>query len=1198
MTDFISGKAAIAGGKPWQYELKWELTKTLRIMKLAAILLFAAAMHVSAKGVTQDKISLSLKNAPLEKAFGEIEAQSGFVFIYKDETVKDKRISIKVSNVSLSQALDECLKGQALSYQIVGKSVAIKANKKEDQIGGEPTGTPPLIDVKGKVLNEKGDPVEGVTVRVKGTEKFTMTDKDGEFSLVTVERDAMLLFTHVTMETFELKVSGKTELLINLRTKVSALGEVVISVNTGYQTINKERVIGSTYVVDSALFNRTVTKDIISRLEGIAPGVLFSEKGTGSPRIQIRGLSTLGFSGTSQNPLIIVDNFPYYDDLNNINPNDVENITILKDAAAASVWGAKAGNGVIVITTKKGKYNQPFRLTASTNFRIQEKPNLFYYPQMSSSDFIDVEKSLFDKGYYDGDLTNTATRPIVSPVVEVLDQQRSGKISSSDANAQIDALRSLDVRNDYNKYVYRAPISRQDYLNFNGGTNVLKYALSIGFDQSQSNMKDDGLSNRYTINSSTSFKPFRSVEFILGLGYTQTDTRSGEAIAYPIRPGSGKTSIYPYAQMADALGNSLSVTKDYRTSYIDTVGSGKLLDWHYRPLDELKLSDSKIKDQALRLNFGTNIKLTQWLDGIVTFGYTQQNGASRLYNSSESYFARDLINSYTQINGSTVTHPIPLGGILGTSNRSARTYNVRGQLNLNHSWYGKHRVTAMVVGEAGENNSSSSNSRLYGYNNDVISYATNIDYNTLFPQFLGGSSLRIPNQNSYAEGIVTRTVNMLANASYTYLSRYNFYASVRKDGANIFGTSTNNKWKPLWSIGAGWDISKESFYRVSQIPSLKIRTSYGYTGNANNTLSALTTLSLISASVGNSPYTQLPMSVVINPPNPDLRWENIQIFNTAIDFSLLKNRVNGTIEWYKKLSKDVIAQAPIDPTTGFASVTYNYANLKGTGIEITLNSKNIRSRFFEWNTTLNFSHNKTIVSKYYGEVVQTPVEYGINSRVGEVAYGLYSYKWMGLDAQTGDPLGFYGKQVSKNYQAIMDDSVQNQVFHGSAIPLYYGNLLNTFSFKGFSISFNITYRFDYYFRKSSIRYSSLYKGWTGHLDYSKRWQKPGDELYTNVPSMTYPADDRRDKFYAGSEINVERGDNIRLENIRLQLPTWENKKVNSFPIRSAQLSFIPANLNLFIWKASKSGLDPDYSGADFALPPAKIWAVSLQVNFK
>jgi TonB-linked SusC/RagA family outer membrane protein len=1059
-------------------------------------------------------------------------------------------------------------------------------------------GTPPLIDVKGKVLNEKGDPVEGVTVRVKGTEKFTLTDKDGEFSLITVERDAVLLFTHITMESFELKVSGKTELLINLRTKVSSLGEVVISVNTGYQTVSKERVIGSTTVIDSSTFNRIPTTDIISRLEGIAPGVLFFEKSTGSPRIQIRGVSTLGIAGTSQDPLIVVDNFPYYDDLNNINPNDVENITILKDAAAASVWGAKAGNGVIVITTKKGKYNQPFRLSIATTFRIQEKPNLFYYPQMTSSDFIDVEKSLFDKGFYDGDLSNATKWPVISPVVEILAKQRAGKISMSDANAQIDALRSLDVRNDYSKYVYRSPVSRQDYLSFSGGTNALKYSLSLGFDQTQSVMKDDGHSNRYTINSTTSFKPFKAVEFTLGLGLAQTDVNSGGGLTYPLSPGGGKNTIYPYAQLADALGDHLPVTKDFRTSFIDTVGGGKLLDWHYRPLDEMENYDTRVKDQALRLNLGTNIRFTQWLEGNILFGYNQANNSTKGNLGTDLYFVRDLINRYTQINGNIVSRPIPLGGILATTNSTTRTYNVRGQLNFNRSWVGKHTVSALIAGEVAENESNSSSNRLYGYSDDVLSYATAIDYNTLFPQFIGGGSARIPNQNTYSEGIVSRNVAALVNASYSYLNRYNVYVSARKDGANIFGTSTNNKWKPLWSVGTSWEVSKEPFYNIFWMPLFKIRTSYGYTGNANNRISALTTFRSLASSTGNSPYTQLPMSFIQNPPNPNLRWEKNRIINLGFDFSLFRNRLSGTIEWYKKVSSDVIASAPVDPTSGVSSLTYNYADLKGRGLDVTLNSKNISIRSFDWNTTLNFSHNKTIVTKYFGGFVTTPASYGINPKVGEIAYGVYSYKWMGLDPMNGDPQGQFGKQVSKDYKAIINDSAQNQAFHGSSIPLYFGNLLNTFSFRGFSVSINITYKFAYYFRKSALNYSALFSGWTGHIEYEKRWQKPGDELYTNVPSMTYPADGYRDIFYSGSEINVERGDNIRLENIRFTLPTWENKKHNGFPVKSAQLSFIPANLNLFIWKASKSGLDPDYSGASFQLPPSKVWAIALNVNLK
>ncbi|HEX2628195.1 MAG TPA: SusC/RagA family TonB-linked outer membrane protein, partial [Chitinophagaceae bacterium] len=1004
-------------------------------MKLTVLLICLACIGASATGNAQ--ITLRESNASLSKCFKEIQRQSGYDIFYRvDQVERAGKVSVDLTNVTLEQALKAVLKGTQLEYTIADRTVIIKEKDEKRLI----VLTSPPIEVKGKVVNEKGEPVEGVTITVKGSGNSTSTNSNGEFLFSKIETDAVLLFSHISMEPQEIKLNGKTELAITLKTKISALGDVVVNVNTGYQSISKERVTGSAFVIDSALFNRTASKDIFSRLEGIAPGLLFVNKSSGEPRIQIRGLSTLGNSGASMNPLIVVDNFPYYDDLDNINPNDVESITILKDAAAASVWGAKAGNGVIVITTKKGKYNQPFSLSLTTSFRVQEKPDLFYYPQMSSSDFIDVEQFLFDKGFYNTDLNNTNNRPIISPVVEILAQQRAGKISSTEATALINGLRNLDVRNDYDKYVYRSRLSRQDYLNFSGGTSTIRYNLSLGFDQEQTAIKDNGNAKRYTINSTTSFKPSRSIEVTLGIGLLQNDTRGGSGVSYPTKSGSGKGAIYPYAQLADAMGNALPVTRDYRTSYIDTVATGKLLDWHYRPLDELKMVDNKIRTNALRLNLGTNIRFTPWLDGSLLVGYVRETGSSNLYSSPELYDVRNVINMFTQINGSVVTRPIPLGGILNTKNTLTTTYNVRGQLNFNRSWNRVHTVSALVAAEMGENKSSGEGARLYGYDKEGLTYATTIDYNTQFPQFLGGGTARIANANEHVEGIITRSINMLANASYSYLGRYTLYVSARKDGANIFGTNTNNKWSPLWSIGTGWDISKEKFYSLSWMSSLKLRASYGYTGNASNEISAVTTLRILNTG-GISPYTLTPMSFVASPPNPDLRWEKIGMLNVGVDFALAGKRLSGSIEWYRKVSKDVIASAPVDPTTGMPARTFNYANLEGHGIDITLNSINIDTKKFQWTSSLNFSHNKTIVTKYFGGFVSTTLEHAINPKEGALAFGIYSYKWMGLDPLTGDPRGYLNKQISTDYRAIINDSSENQVFNGSGIPLYYGNLL-------------------------------------------------------------------------------------------------------------------------------------------------------------
>jgi TonB-linked SusC/RagA family outer membrane protein len=1195
MTDFISGKAAIAGGKLRQGELKWKLTKTLRIMKLAAILLFAAAMHVSAKGLTQDKISLSLKNAPLEKAFGEIEAQSGFVFIYKDETVKDKRISIQLLNVTLSQALDECLKGQALSYQIVGKSVAIKAIRKNtDQIGGEPTGTPPLIDVKGKVLNEKGDPVEGVTVKVKGTEKFTLTDRDGEFSLVTVERDAVLLFTHITMETFELKVSGKTELLINLRTKVSSLGEVTVTVNTGYQQVSKERYVGAVTKLDSAAFATRAGMDIISRIDGMVPGILFDNKTTSSTQlksIQIRGLSTLtglGRSAASTEPLIIVDNFPFRQGLDALNPNDVESINILRDAAAASIWGAQAGNGVIVITTKKGKYNQKFNVTLTSNYSVQEKADQYYYPNISISDYIDNEIFLFNKGKYNADLTNLTNWPVISPVVELLAKKRAGLISSKDSAEQIDALRTQDLRRDLNKWAYRNAIVQQHYINLRGGSNVLHYSFSGGFNRNLNNVRNSSPDDQYTLNTSAGIRPIKGLEITTGVNYSYSLQRSA-GFDLPSR-------IFPYAQLADAEGRSLALPTTTRIGYLDTAGSGNLLDWKYRPLEEVKLANNRNLTRFTELFWGVAYKITDWVSAKVNYQYIDQLSEVNYYYDIKTYTTKNLINLYTNLTQTLpqLRNPLPKGGILDVSQSTSRSQNIRGQLDFNKTIFNEHSISAIVASKMTKKKKTCYINIFFGFNKATGSYASGIDYLTTFPTY--GNSFGnqvIPNGSFYLGEGYRRFVSFLGNISYTYKNRYTLYGSARKDGSNVFGVNTNNKWKPLWSAGVSWDVTKESFFHVAWLSGLRVRSSFGYSGNPGNA-SGLPIINYINSG---APLTNLPRAFISDAPNPNLRWEKVEIANIAIDFGAFNNRLTGSIDVYKKKSTDILWQSPQAPSTGVITYISNAADLKGSGFELSLNSKNTTGAV-KWQTGFNFSHAKTIVQNVYltNYKANDYIGYSLNPSSGKIAYGMSSYKWGGLDPLTGDPQGYYGKQLSKDYASILNDSLDNQRFHGSAIPLYFGNLSNSVTWKNFTLFANITYRLNFYYRKPTINYFRLADSWEGNADYALRWKASGDENFTNVPSLTYPLNSDRDRFYTLSEINVLRGDNIRLSDLRLQY-SYPVKKAGSV-IKSLQCSLAANRLNIIIWKKDKSDYDPDYTGGtSFIIPPAKMWTGSLSIGF-
>ncbi|OQP59914.1 hypothetical protein A3860_35985 [Niastella vici] len=1193
MTDFVSGKAAIAGPEPWQCQLTRELTKTLRIMKLTAVLLFAAALQVSAKGVAQEKITLSMSNAPLEKVFDQIEAQTGFVFIYKDETIKDKKVTFQVNKASLVNTLDICLKGQALSYRIVGKSVAIKPESVIAALTG--VNAPPLIDVRGRVVNEKGDPVEGVTVTVKGSTQKTMTDKNGEFSMATVEQDAVLVFTHVSMEAFELKVSGKTELVINLKTKIAALGDVVVTVNTGYQNVKPERFVGSISSLDSANYQRRAGMNIINRLDGTVPGVLFNKKSGNAP-IQIRGISTL--TGTRADPLIILDNFPFTGDVNNINPNDIQDITILKDAAAASIWGARGGNGVIVITTKKGKYNQPLRVSFISNTSQLDKPDPYYLPQMSSSEFIDVEQLLFSKGYYNAQIANQHLA-VISPVVEILNKRKLGQISAADSASQIDALRELDVRKDFEKYIFRKAMNLQNYLNVSGGANNFSYDVSLGYDHNTSSIKGPGGYDRYTIKTSSTFRPHKLIELNAGVNYTQSNIKP-DGISYPLVPGGSasafsKSQIYPYAQLADQNGNPLAIPYGYGSLFADTAGGGRMLDWHYRPLYEMNFVDNVTKVQFALLNFGANIRITHWLNADFKYQFSQQSGVNRNLQGLETFSTRDLINRFTNLNATTpnLRNPIPIGGILDVSNTSNTNKYMRGQFNVNKSWTSDHVLTAIIAGEVSESKSSSNRNRFYGYNNEIGTYTTGLDYLSAFPIFRNiTASTRIPQGSVINDGITNRFVSLLANASYTLFDRYNIYLSGRKDGANVFGVNTNNKWKPLWSIGGSWDLSKEKFYKIDRILSVRLRASYGYSGNVDNSRSGLPTI-IYDATPAS--YTNLSTAVMGDPPNPDLRWEQVRMTNVGMDFNVLKNRISGSLQWFQKRSTDLIASTPIDPTTGVNEFIINAASLKGNGIDLNLHSINI-SGVIKWESNFGLGYNKTIVTKYYGGGFKASdfISYGFNPSEGQIAWGISSYKWAGLDPSTGDPQGYLNKQVSKSYTSIFSDSIQNQVFHGSAIPLYSGFLLNTISWKNLSISANITYRLDYYFRKTTINYSTLFSSWASHSDYSLRWQKAGDENITTVPSMVYPANNNRDLFYANSEVNVKRGDNIRLQDVRLSY-SWDNRTLKTIPVKNIQLYLYANNLNVIIWKKEKVNLDPDYSTS--SLLPSKVWTVGAAINF-
>jgi TonB-dependent starch-binding outer membrane protein SusC len=444
--------------------------------------------------------------------------------------------------------------------------------------------------------------------------------------------------------------------------------------------------------------------------------------------------------------------------------------------------------------------------------------------------------------------------------------------------------------------------------------------------------------------------------------------------------------------------------------------------------------------------------------------------------------------------------------------------------------------------------------------------------------------------------ITNRFVSLYTNLAYTFKNRYVFSASARRDGSNIFGANTNDKWKPLWSIGVLWDISKEEFFKVDFLDVFKLRATYGYSGNVDLSRAAYP----VATYFGGGAPTNFPSARIQTINNPDLRWEQVGMANVGLDFVIEGRMLSGSIEYYKKVCTDLYGPALIDYTGWGQSNTVikNVANIESNGIDIFLNAR-ILDRAFKWHTNYLFNYNLTKTTKYLNAENLTVLAAGgstIIPIVGRPLYAIAAFEWGGLDAQ-GNPQGYLNGQLSTDYTAIFDEASKKGQsgggfrYIGSTNPKYFGALINSFSWKHLRLEANISYALGYYFPKSTIDYGALVRLGRGHKDFERRWQNPGDEAFTNIPVFQYPINNERQSFFNVSEINVLKADHIRLQYINLsyEIPTSILKKEI---FKSLSVYINAANLGI-LWRANDEKTDPDY----LAIPPRKQFAAGVRVSF-
>jgi len=1038
--------------------------------------------------------------------------------------------------------------------------------------------------IYGEVRTPSGVPISGASYYWARNPTGAVTDANGHLKLYFTPPSDTLIVKLIGCKTVKKVINQNVDIpfIITLSPETIEIKEVVVS--TGYQNIPKERATGSFYQLDNKILDQRVSTDILSRLDGITSGLIFDNHDVEQHTIQIRGLSTLNYDAAS--PLIVLDNFPYSGDINNINPNDIESVSVLKDAAAASIWGARAGNGVIVITTKKGKIGKPLAVNFNANFTVSPRPNLFKANQISVSSYIDLEKNLFNQGFYDNSLTDPSY-PGVSQVVDLLNKQRNGEISSADVNAQIDQLRSQDVRSDMEKYLYRKAISQQYYLNLTGSGSNIRYLFSAGYDKNSFSLRgNDG--DRFTLRSNQQINLTKNWSLQTDLLLTRTTGRNNSPGGYGNYTTYNNT-ISPYARLVDASGRPAAIDLYHSRAFTDTAGNGKLLDWKYRPLQELNNNNNTSSTNDVLINISSSYKLFKWLSADLKLQHQQSwNDNAQLYNI-DSYYARDYINTYTQFNNGIPSYIVPKGGIINSSKGANKQDAIRGQLNFDQQWSNDHRLTAIAGGEIRETQSNMAYQTVYGYDPNTLTTRP-VDYVNLYPTYD-----EINGDNYITDGTRftrynNRFVSLFTNAAYTYRNRYTISASARRDASNLFGVNTNQKWNPLWSSGLLWHLDRESFYHVSWLPQLSVRLTYGESGNLSPNESALTRITYFDAS--RSPV-KVPYVGIDAPPNPYLSWEQVKTLNAGVDFSLFNNRINGSFEYFTKHSDNLINSVTTDPTIGFFNVNRNSAAIFTKGADLVLNSTNLDGEF-QWHSTLLLSYVNYKLTKNLAPVSTSGlVSDGlfIFPVLGYNPYVIASYKWAGLDPKTGDPMGYVNGQISKAYDAITKNPIDQQVVSGPAVPSLFGSLRNTIDYKGFSLAMNVTYRFNYYFRKPVTNYSNLLSTGIGYQDYEHRWQQPGDELKTNVPSFVYPTDAQRDQFYHYADINVAKADNIKLNDVYLSydVPLHNGNRV----FKKLQIYLYANQLNLIIWKANNLGLDPDFI---YGIKTPSVYSIGIKTN--
>lgn len=1181
----------------------------LRIMRITTFFLFASLLHVSAKSLSQ-AVTISGKDMPLKKIFDAVYKQTGFVVFSNDQLMERAiPISINAREIPLQEFLENVFKNQPLTFSIDSKTIFLAEKPLQSTHTAFLDSTViPLL--RGKILDSTGLPIPDVTVAVRNTKLMAVTDIQGDFSFANVPRNATLVATNIAYQRRELKLDGRSAVTMRLYAEVKKLGEVQVVVNTGYQALPKERATGSFGIVTSKQLAQVPVVSILERLQGMVPGVEISTKTTaGKSRnasVKIRGLSTIKseYTRVSTDPLLVIDGFPSQVSISNgaldlLNPDDIDQITFLKDAAAASIWGIQAANGVIVITTKRGTRNSKPVFSFSTTMGTSSRPSLGYGEMMSVPQYIDLEKELLEKGIYSDPVPRSTPGSYYpennSQVQAIYFRQKRGEITAAEMDAQLAALGTTDNRSQMEKYMVQSPTTKQYNLSVSGGGVNSSYFLS-GYFYKEDRVYRSNTNKGYSLkagNTSSLFDGRVTINTDLTFGNTRDKVNNAAVKAMSVASGG----MRPYDMLKDANGNNIYydlLTIPSTARYLESKG---YLPFRYSPIDELQYSNTYNTANSMSLNLAVNGNITSWLGVNVSGNVGRIFAENEQYWEPDSYDARILVNKGTSLsaNGARV-YGVPPGGRLDLGNGQGKSYNLRGQIMVNKNWEDRHQLNVLIGNEIRESYSKSSGELRYGYDKSINAFRVvnpSFGYKDMYgvTQSIGATTKPVTEST-------TRALSYYANGSYTFDNKYTISGSARFDDYNLLGVERRKRAIPLWSGGLKWNLGKEELLsNVTWIDQLSARFTYGFSGNAPQGYAPVTTISLL----GSDFYSNYPYALIDKPAVANLGWEKTRMINWGLDFTLFKNRVFGSAEYYKKHSTDIIWQLPINGTYGFTSTSFNTANLEGHGVDLGINVVPVLTKNWRWTATINMSYNTNIIKDVRFE---RPTTYFAPEMLysGYPTDYLFTYAWAGLD-NNGQALIYNGKDRTKKY-SVMEYPYENvRVYSGRTTSPWFGSFSHSVQYKGFDLNVQFQCAFGGVFLKPSLQdlgfSNNLFVGRNGDL--ANRWRKPGDEAFTNVPGLTFGPNTSfytSSARYRESDLLVRSRSNIKLQQVMLSY-TVPTVLVSRAGLKSVTVSALARNLGM-IWVANKEKLDPDYlyvTGSNYQLPPFTNYSFRVALSF-